>query len=649
MTFTNISKQEITKKAEDIAEDIIGDAIFNQDGLYWESLKLHENENSNKIFSESIYSGQAGILLFLIALYKIIPAKKYMDTIIAGLKYLTTHCKNNPSLNFSFFSGRMGVCYVLLKAYDLTKDQSYLDYAIEFSKGCEKFIIEPGTPDDLLNGTAGTLLGLLHIYSYVPNQQIKSNINVFVRHIIKNSHLDRHGVFWDRTEQNSQGLCGFSHGASGVGWVLLEAGNFFKCAALMHFSMQALHYENSNFDAKETNWIDFRKGIYDEKTYNDHINAFQNNDTKFFGNRANYMASWCHGAPGIALCRLRYLEILNDPLIRKDIKRAVEKTKNVLLKEKDISKHVSFTLCHGFGGNSLVLLKAYQATKQRSLIKFFEDNIAFAVKHHQEHGIYYSSSHSAPQIKDLSLYMGNAGVGYFLLNALAPDSVENYLVPKLDDRKKHDNIDRNLITSKEIYTQLKKSIYPLTSEYIGSKSNAEISIDYSKKNLFQAIQKNLKSEVFLSQDETLLMLFFNENKKFSIRKNVKGFNYDYVRVLTLKQRGAELAKDDKELLAASLQLINTCMIFQADKKYLIIESYKGSNNILLNDINYEILNRLKRKQIVEDVISQISAAYETELRDKVAGHILIQIKEFLKAGILFSSHSSPKPDKQYYQ
>jgi lantibiotic modifying enzyme len=95
-------------------------------------------------------------------------------------------------------------------------------------------------------------------------------------------------------------------------------------------------YERSHFSAEAGNWPDFRAVDTDQSTPSA---------------GSNFAVSWCHGAPGIALARLRSLAHIDDEHIRSEIDAALKTT----LKTGFGSNH---SLCHGDLGNLEPLLEA---------------------------------------------------------------------------------------------------------------------------------------------------------------------------------------------------------------------------------------------------------------------------------------------------
>ena len=92
-----------------------------------------------------------------------------------------------------------------------------------------------------------------------------------------------------QTLPGSGPLAGLAHGASGIALALVEAATCLHEPRYLEAAMSALAFEDALFDAVAGNWPDLRDGAQD-----------------------TFMLAWCSGAPGIALARLRLLDLLPD-------------------------------------------------------------------------------------------------------------------------------------------------------------------------------------------------------------------------------------------------------------------------------------------------------------------------------------------------
>jgi len=126
-------------------------------------------------------------------------------------------------------------------------------------------------------------------------------------------------------------LTGLAHGASGIGWALLELAAISGEVRFKEAALKAFSYERSLFSIERRNWPDLRRP--------------HSSDGRSF------MVGWCHGAPGIALTRLRALKHVDDPTMPGDIVAGLETT----IGEGFRGDH---SLCHGSLGNIEPLLQA---------------------------------------------------------------------------------------------------------------------------------------------------------------------------------------------------------------------------------------------------------------------------------------------------
>ncbi len=93
------------------------------------------------------------------------------------------------------------------------------------------------------------------------------------------------GGWW--TLPGTAPLTGLAHGASGIALALVEAGIALQEPEYLAAAMRGLAYEATTYDAAARNWPDHRATA-----------------------RGGFMLGWCAGAPGIALTRMRLLQLL---------------------------------------------------------------------------------------------------------------------------------------------------------------------------------------------------------------------------------------------------------------------------------------------------------------------------------------------------
>jgi len=431
-------EKRIMQEAERIGGELLSKAQREPVGMSWDTMSMDLNRAITFHKAEGIYSGVSGIVLFFLELYRKTNSQEYLEAAVEGMKWVTDYCKTKPSDYPALITGRMGVPYSLLRMNRFSREtgeKHYVEDALAIAKELVEITdLRYKRVDDLINGTSGSLLAYVHLHAVTGETWILQVIDQYIQHLLEWAHTGPSGLYWDRSESSSSGLCGFSHGAAGIGFTFLEIGRYFRNETFFKIAEQAFRYERHFFREDLKNWPDLRKGIYSDEDREKHRKAFLENDMEFF-NSTGDMNAWCHGASGIGLSRLRAFQVLNNELYRQEALTAIEKTISTDLNElPNLNIPRSFTLCHGSGGNADLFLRAYRLFKDP---QYLELSIKVALRglDSYEKNRYYVSGFSTagPNQQDTSLFMGNAGVGYFYLRVLDPLNVPSVLIPEVED------------------------------------------------------------------------------------------------------------------------------------------------------------------------------------------------------------------------
>ena len=670
-------KDKILKEAIRIGDRLLELAKKDETGMWWQTLTMDSDHKMGHQVSESIYSGVSGISLFLLELYKRTGNSEYLKAAEEGMRWTANFCRNKASTYFAFFTGRMGVSYTLLKMAEATGDRSWIDKALEVVRPCTAFLDSPHTINDLINGTSGTVLGLLHLYEATGEKWMIDTIERGIRHLLHNAFQGPRGLYWDRSGKNISGLCGFSHGASGIGWVFLELGDYFK-NSFFYIARQAFLYESHYFDVNLKNWNDLRKGIYTTDDDVKHRKAFQENDIAFFTSGSD-MNAWCHGAAGIGLSRLRTVELFSQlphRLYLKQAQAAIEKTITTNI-EGDI-RSSAFILCHGGGGNAELFLKAYELFGDEKYLAYAQTVAEKALAYWEENGNYISGYQKAgDQAEDNSLFMGNAGIGYFYLRVLAPREVPSILIPSPPVHKSKEKFHGYpfiTISLQDTGKELLKKYFQRTIQL------AEVFIPDKLKKFFIHHTSPVKSKqkalrhAFITFIEDLLPslppkeqncisdAFILEREKILLEDAIPSHSWLEMKNTLLGEQGEELnALDDKAFLKLELILEPGCRIATTDWNWDIANQQEWANNInlepdifplilkpiptgileeSLSPLSYTILGGFDHKNSVDNVRQETINAFEVLTPDQeqmLNGKIIEQIKQALSAGILIKA------------
>lgn len=432
-----------------LGDELIALAHPTAAGWNWSSLTVDGKEKYGKVIwqeAESLYSGSAGVVFVLLALYRHTKAPRFLAAARAGAAWLVSQSQQEAALNYSFYTGRLGTAYVLCQLHELTREPEYLEQALETTRGLKT---SPHL-DDLLAGNAGVLLGLLHLHRHTQAPWIVDVVNTQVEYFLRKMQVGEQGVFWCRNLQAIHAQCGVGHGNSGVAWVLLELGRYFGNDAYHWLAKMACLYETSRFKPSIGNWPDLRLFYYSQSEFDQVAERYLQGDEAFF-TRETDMNAWCYGAVGIGLVRLRGYALTQDDYYREESRLALRKSAKVSLAQNDYRHQVvyediqspqasdqtdetgpllpSFTLCHGLGGNGDLFLEAYRVLGDSADWEAAVTLAQQALTLHQQTGFYQSGLPQVRTQQDTSLLMGNAGIAYFFLQVVDPTLHTSILLP----------------------------------------------------------------------------------------------------------------------------------------------------------------------------------------------------------------------------
>ena len=188
-------KEKILNAAIEIGDMMLDLQKTDEHGTYWETMSLGPDKDILWTVSEGIYSGSAGIVVFLLELYKQTGDERYKTAAIAGGEWLINYTKAEETDYYAFFTGRMGTAYTLLILADFTGEDRYKTEALRIGKEAGKFLAEERTIDDLINGTSGTLMGLLHLHAATGDAELLPIVDTYIERLVKGAILQEGGVF----------------------------------------------------------------------------------------------------------------------------------------------------------------------------------------------------------------------------------------------------------------------------------------------------------------------------------------------------------------------------------------------------------------------------------------------------------------------
>lgn len=395
-----LTMDEAVEEAERIAQQITQRVIYGKDGsCKWIGFGYFFDTQRFQLMPlrDDLYSGSGGIALFLAALdfhknqrthYGIV-----YGSLLSNLHFLEN--LNKESIRRFTWKG-IGIgtgiasnLYYLTKISDYYQEPEFLDWAERLSEVIDDELIEKDTNFDIINGSAGCILGLLTLYERTNSKIVIEKAMTCGEHLLKMRTITTSGLkTWSSSDVC---LAGFSHGASGICYALYRLYQATQNEDYLNAANEAINYENSLYFEDKLNWLDLR-------TSNQSTNVL------------NFNRSWCHGTPGILLSRLNCSDIKKNEFFTKDLNENISLLKNCVFEEGD-------SICCGNFGLADILISIADKSDIPSLDAAKEIiNKRYSLS--KEHG--YSYEFIPSSVFNPSLFQGLAGIGYTFLRLANP-------------------------------------------------------------------------------------------------------------------------------------------------------------------------------------------------------------------------------------
>lgn len=624
-----------------LGDQLLRDADWTEQ-LPWETLTSDADSNYSWARSESLYSGSAGIALYLLELGRYTGEQRFTDTAEKAMTSTLEYCRTTPSPYYALITGRMSVSFAALRFFERTGKRSYLDAALELAKNCKEFLT-PTSADDFINGTSGTLLGLLLLHEASGEEWLLECANAYADHLVRKAHLGAQGLYWDRTHRQIRGLCGFSHGASGIGFVFAEAARYVGNDALNYIAEQAYLYEEQYFNPAVGNWADFRKGIYRDQDQQEHEENYLSGNMEFF-TQGSYMNAWCHGAAGIGLARVRATELFGNPHYRTEAENALAMTHKTNVAFHSIE--TNFSLCHGGGGNADVFIEAFRVWKDEKYLAYCETVAEMALEQHTTHGSYRSGfGLAAPGMEDRSLYMGAAGVGYFFLRLLDPINTPSVEAPTLT-KTVSTSLDKSAYTTlsaskAHLRRTILEKMFPRTlaalpAETLDAYFRQSDSNRVTELHHFVTYIKPLIPTLADGVRPAAQVAFTIERERYNLEMSVESASYLFIRS-QMELKRAQEAIGAADFLNKQVHIDKYARLLDIDETSLLLFAHPlGVGEQQLSPFGAITLSIFAEPQSIESSLAVIAEHIDhaPEEREKINTAALNQIQQLLLAGAL---------------
>ncbi|MFL6334562.1 MAG: type 2 lanthipeptide synthetase LanM family protein [Pyrinomonadaceae bacterium] len=404
-------RERLLAEARRVGDRLEELALRDEKDTTWLGLAYGQQHWALVPLGEDLYGGVPGIILFLAYLGALTGEGRYTDLARAALATLRlglSHTRTQIKM-IGAFQGWGGVIYLLTHLGRLWDDPTLTAEAEEIVKTLLP-LVEKDEHNDIVSGAAGCLASLLCLYACAPSRDTLAAALQCGERLLEQARPMEQGVAWLIRVDTTRPPTGFSHGAAGVAWALLELSAVTGEERFRRAALAAVAYERSQFSARTGNWLD---------------PGDPNSAARPGGESAQALTlAWCYGAPGIGVARARMLRHADVDVLREDLEAALK----VTMRSGFGRNH---SLCHGDLGNLELLLLAADTLSEPALRLRAESIAAGILKSIERDGWLCGTPLT---VQSPGLMNGLAGIGYGLLRLAAPGRVPAVLVLEAPSR-----------------------------------------------------------------------------------------------------------------------------------------------------------------------------------------------------------------------
>jgi lantibiotic biosynthesis protein len=404
--------------AEGIGRRLVDEAIWSGDSCTWIGGDPVDQTDGRFGLTFSalgpwLYSGSSGVALFLAELHRVTGEAAFARAALGAIHHALPRDDEVPHADrLGLYSGWSGVALAGVRVGLTLQRDDLVERAAAVVRQTLAAHAGAGEEFDVVSGHAGALVAALALRNLLHQDQLLDTAERLGLRLLETADATEAGWSWPAPAfPRQRHLTGFSHGAAGTGWALVELFGVTGDERFRAATERAFAYERSVFDPDEGNWPDFREEPATSRRPR---------------RPRRFCVFWCHGAPGIALSRLRALEILQDQACRAEAEVALRTTRRALADALD-GAIGNFSLCHGLAGGADVLLHGRRGPtadgdESRDLIGRV---VQAGIDGHASPGLPWPCGTHGGETP--SLMLGLAGIGSFYLRVADP-SVPSFLI-----------------------------------------------------------------------------------------------------------------------------------------------------------------------------------------------------------------------------
>jgi hypothetical protein len=393
-----VSLRARLEMATAIALELVRTAIWDRDGCNWigrisvgDDVRLNAGPRLFGPLGFDIYAGTAGLSLFLAEAAHATQRSALSDTALGAMRHALCAARLGPMNDPGLLTGLAGVALVGVRVGRLLGDENVTHDALGLSevlRMCSTDDIE----SDMMSGLAGIIMALFTLHRATGHEWMQARALDLADELVSRANWSPQGASWRSSSgTGAQALIGFAHGVSGIAVALSEVAHQTGKATYAEVARAALQFEQNSFDAHVGNWPLYAPGGRGRRR------------------PPAFVSHWCHGAPGIALGRMRAID--RDPPSESlaVANRALTVTAT-WCRQFVADGTGSLSLCHGLAGNADILLEGARGKRGTTDLRPAINHSVRRIGEQAAKASFSSNESAFP-----GLMLGLAGAGYFLL------------------------------------------------------------------------------------------------------------------------------------------------------------------------------------------------------------------------------------------
>ncbi|HEY4574888.1 MAG TPA: lanthionine synthetase LanC family protein [Thermoanaerobaculia bacterium] len=395
-----------SETTQSIGRRIVREAVWHGGRCTWIGLRqTREGRPAYGALDADVYAGTSGVAVFLAELFAAFQEPEVGRTARGAIRQALSAAAQRAGAS-GLYDGWPGVALAAARVGLCLGEDEFIGRSHDLARRLASAALTDSRGFDLARGRAGAVIASLVLHAQTEDGWFLDWALRLGDDLLATAEQSDGTWSWRGSDGvRWANLTGLSHGTAGVALALSELAFASGERRFLDVGAGALAYERGWFDSDAGNWRDLR---YEPS------GAGQGRGPKRFATH------WCHGAPGIALSRLRIYELFGDDGIRREAEVALSATRAPLASASWPGR--DFSLCHGLAGNADILLEGVRVLgKDGDLSASLPQALAeFGARQYltEDGGSWPCGSGSGEMP---GLMTGLAGIGHFYLRLHDPD------------------------------------------------------------------------------------------------------------------------------------------------------------------------------------------------------------------------------------